>query len=136
MRRSVRRRRAGRTQLDLLVDRIGWSHNQVAAYVGVSTTTWMRWVDGSHPSPPEILRWMERIARAIERIGPPPPVPRYSRRGVPIAYALDANGDGHGLDPADDGDGGVLNGAGKIAPERPASSTPTGILDARSSTTD
>lgn len=82
MKRSAQRRRAGRTRLDALVDRIGWSHNQSADKFGVSITTWMRWVDDLQPTPKLVLNWMERVANAIDKIGPPPLLPR-SGRGRP-----------------------------------------------------
>lgn len=83
--RQLWNRTPDQSELDALLTRIGWSHREAAARSKViSQTHWMRWADGIYRTPPEILAWLEKVARAVE--GVPPPVvaeEHRPRRGRP-----------------------------------------------------
>lgn len=65
------------TPLARILDRIGWSAPQLAGRLGVHHATAYRWLAGKNTrgnpasTPPTVLEWLERIARAIERENPP-----------------------------------------------------------------
>ena len=62
-----------------LLDRTGWSHAELAYRLGMATASIRDWRERRRNPPPAILDYLERIAAAIDSVGPPPPAPRSGR---------------------------------------------------------
>lgn len=50
---------------------LGWSHREIARRLGCDVALPIRWESGKAETPPKVAKWLERSARAIERLPPP-----------------------------------------------------------------
>jgi len=53
------------------LEEIGWSRRQLAQRLECDTKLANRWATGGAPIPPQIARWLEQLARVLERNPPP-----------------------------------------------------------------
>ena len=62
------------------LDAIGWPDAETARRLNCSRATVNRWRSGrTHPSD-AVAQWLEAVARAVEGLMPPPPVPMGPKR--------------------------------------------------------
>ena len=54
------------------VDTIGWSSEEVARRLGVTSKRAQRWRSGNVAVPEPIAVWLRRLAAAVDRHPPPP----------------------------------------------------------------
>ena len=57
--------------IQTLLSRIGWSRMELGARLSVADRTIRRWQSGDSPVPKHVIDWLERVAKAIEKIPPP-----------------------------------------------------------------
>lgn len=53
------------------LDAIGWSVRGIADRLCVPPARSQRWAEGKYPVPPEVAKWLERLATTHERNPPP-----------------------------------------------------------------
>lgn len=44
---------------------IGWTRPELARRLGVNTSTVANWVKGRHRTPPDVLDWLDAVARGV-----------------------------------------------------------------------
>ena len=62
------------------LDAIGWPDAEMARRLNCSRATVTRWRGGRTRPPSDVAQWLEAVARAVEDLMPPPPVPMGPRR--------------------------------------------------------
>jgi hypothetical protein len=69
------------TTLSAPLSRIGWTTGELSRRLRIAPETTTHWASGRRAPPPAVLAWLERVARAVEGVGPPPEDWSDGRRG-------------------------------------------------------
>lgn len=69
------------TRISKLMSRVGWNQMEVARRTDRDGSYINKMVSGQVSTPFWIIEWLEQAARAIERLPPPKPTRRITKKG-------------------------------------------------------